>query len=78
MVLVINYRGILLISKYQVNLGLKLKSTGQHYKMQQMQTAPRQTYSLGPPGGMNGPPPGAGPIRPLGPPGPPGTRFVIN
>ena len=49
--------------------------------MQQMQTAPRPAYSLGPPGGMNGPPSGAGAIRPLGPPGPagpPGARLVIH
>ena len=53
--------------------------------MQQMQTAPRP-YSVGPGGGMNGPPPGGmngpppggmngpppGGMRPLGPPGPVG------
>ena len=42
--------------------------------MQQMQTAPRP-YSVGPGGGMNGPPPGG--MRPLGPPGqvgPPNAR----
>ena len=52
--------------------------------MQQMQTAPRP-YSVGPGGGMNGPPPGGmngpppGGMRPLGPPGPvgpPNARLV--
>ena len=47
--------------------------------MQQMQTAPRPAYPLGPGGGVSAPIAGVGTMRPLGPPGPtgpPSTRLV--
>ena len=42
-----------------------------------MQAGQRPTYPVGPGGGVNAAPHGAGPMRPLGPPGPTGPPSVM-